>query len=246
MSWLFTSGVQSIEASTSASVLPMNIKGWFPLGLADLISLLSKGLSRVFSNTTVWKHQPFLYGLTLMFIHDYWKKIKALTIWTFFGKVMSLLFYTLSRFIVAFLPRSKGLLISWLQSLSAVTLESKKIVCHCFYFSPSICHEVMGLDAMILAFWMLSFKPTFALSSFTFIKRLFSSSLLSAIRVVSSAYLRLLIFLPAVSFPAYTSSSPAFCMIYSAYKLNKQDDNMQPWHTPFPIWKQSNLGYVQF
>ena len=117
MSWLFTSGVQSIEASTSASVLPMNIKGWFPLGLADLISLLSKGLSRVFSNTTVWKHQPFLYGLTLTFIHDYWKKIKALTIWTFFGKVMSLLFYTLSRFIVAFLPRSKGLLISWLQSL---------------------------------------------------------------------------------------------------------------------------------
>ena len=86
---------------------------------------------------------------------------------------------------------------------------------------------------------MLSFKPTFSLFSFTFIKRLFSSSLLSAIRVVSSAYLRLLIFLLAVLIPAYASSSPAFLMMYSAYKLNKQDDNIQPWYTPFPIWNQS-------
>ena len=74
-------------------------------------------------------------------------------------------------------------------------------ICHCFHFSPSICHEVMGSDAMILVFWMLSFKPTFSLSSFTFIKRLFNSSL-SATRVVSSAYLRLLIFRPAILIPA--------------------------------------------
>ena len=97
----------------------------------------------------------------------------------------------------------------------------------------------MGLDAMILVFWMLSFKPAFLLFSFTFIKRLFSSSLLSAIRVVSSAYLRLWIFLPAVLIPACALCSLAFHMMYSAYTLNKQSDNIQPWCTPFPIWKQS-------
>ena len=127
--------------------------------------------------------------------------------------------------------------------MAAVTIcsdfgASKNKVCHyflCFY----ICHEVMGLDAMILVFWMLSCKPTFSLSSFTYIKRLFSSSLLSAIRVVSSAYLRLLIFLLTILIPAWASSSPEFHMMYSAYKLNKQGDNIQPWCTPFPIWKQS-------
>ena len=97
----------------------------------------------------------------------------------------------------------------------------------------------MGPDAMIFVFWMLSFKPTFSLSTFLFIKKLFSSSSLSALRVVSSAYLGLLIFLPAVLIPAYASSSPAFLMMYSAYKLNKQGDNIQPWRTPFPIWNQS-------
>ena len=96
----------------------------------------------------------------------------------------------------------------------------------------------MGLDAMILVFWMLNFKLTFLLSSFTFIKRLFSSSL-SAIRVVSSAYLRLLIFLLANLIPACASSTPVFLMMYSANKLNNQGDNIQPWHTPFPIWNQS-------
>ena len=77
MSWLFTSGGQSVGVSASASILPMNIQGWLPLGLAGLVSLLSKGLSRVFSNTTVQKHQffalSFLYGPTLTSIHDYWK-----------------------------------------------------------------------------------------------------------------------------------------------------------------------------
>ena len=108
--------------------------------------------------------------------------------------------------------------------------------------SPSICHEVMELDDMIFVFWMLSFKPTFSLSSFTLIKRLFSSSL-SAIRVVSSAYLRLLIVLPAILIPACASSSPAFHMMYSAYKLNKQGDNIQPRCTAFPIWNQSDVPY---
>ena len=97
----------------------------------------------------------------------------------------------------------------------------------------------MGPDAMILVFWMLSFKPTFSLSSLTLIKRLFSSSSLSAIKVVSSAYVRLLILLLAILIPACTSSSLAFHVMYSAYKLNKLGDNMQPWRTPFPIWNQS-------
>ena len=92
---------------------------------------------------------------------------------------------------------------------------------------------------MILVFWILNFKPTFSLSSFTFIKRLFSSSSLSAIRLVSSVHLRLLIFLPAILIPAYASSSPAFCMMCSSYMSNKQGDNIQPWRTPFPIWNQS-------
>ena len=97
----------------------------------------------------------------------------------------------------------------------------------------------MGLDAMIFVFGMLSFKPAFALFSFTLIKRLFSSSLLSVISVVSPAYLKLLIYLLAVLIPACASSSLAFHMIYSAYKLNKQSDNIQPCCTPFPIWNQS-------
>ena len=99
---------------------------------------------------------------------------------------------------------------------------------------PSICHEVMGPDGTILGLWMLSSEPAFSLSSFTFIKRLFSSSLLSTIRVVSSAYLMLLIFLPAILITAYASSSPAFHIMYSVYKLNKQGYNIQPWHNSFP------------
>ena len=99
--------------------------------------------------------------------------------------------------------------------------------------------ELMGPVAMIFIFWMLSFKPAFSLSSFTFIKRLFSSSSLSAIRVVSSAYLGLLIFLLTILISVWASSSPAFHMMYSAYKLNKHSDSIQPSGTPFPIWNQS-------
>ena len=167
-------------------------------------------------------------------------KTIALTRWTFVVKVTSLLFNMLSRLVISFLPRSKRLLVSWLQSPSAVILEPGKInSVTVSTVSPSIYHEVMGPDAMILVFWMLSFKPTFSLSSFIFIKRLFSSSSLSAIRVVSSAYLGLLIFLPAILILACASSSPVFLMMYSAYKLNKQGDSIQPWHTPFPISNQS-------
>jgi len=148
-------------------------------------------------------------------------KIIALTRWTLVGKVVPLLFNTLSRFVIAFLPRSKHLFILWLQSLFAVILEPKKIKSVTVSIvSPSTSHEVMGPDALIFVFLMLSFKPDFSLS-FTFIKRLFSSFSLSAISVVLSAYLRLLIFLLPILIPACASSSPAFCMTYSAWKLNK-------------------------
>ena len=112
-----------------------------------------------------------------------------------------------------------------------------KYISHCFHCFPIYLPWVMCPDDMILVFWMLSFKPTFSLSSFTFIKRLFSSSL-SAINAMSSVYLRLLIFLLAILIPTWASSSPAFLMMYSAYKLNKQGDNIQPWQTPFLIWNQ--------
>ena len=100
-------------------------------------------------------------------------------------------------------------------------------------------HEKPRLEAMILVFLMFSFKPAFTLSSFTFMRRLFSFSLLSAIIVVSSVYPRLLIFLLAISIPACDSSSPASCMMYSAYKLNKQSDNIQFCYTLFPILNRS-------
>ena len=182
-----------------------------------------------------WHSTFFKVQLSLSYMTT--GKTIAFTRQTFVGKVMSLLFNMLSRLVIIFLPRSKRLLISWLQSPSAVILEPPKI--KFATVSPSICHEVMEPDAMIFVFWMLSFNPTFSCSSFTFIKRLFSSSSLSAIRVVSSAYLRLLIFLLAILIPAFASSSPVLLMMYSAYKLNKQGDNIQHWHTPFPIWSQS-------
>ena len=154
-----------------------------------------------------------LDGPNFTSIYDYWKN-HSFDYIDLFSQVMSLLFNTLSKFVTAFLLRGKHLLVSWLQSPSAVIMEPKKIKSvTVFTFPPSLCHAVMGLDALILVFWILSFKPAFSLSSFTLIKRLFCSSSLSAIRVVSSAYLRLLIFLLALLIPAYDSSSPAFHMM---------------------------------
>ena len=96
----------------------------------------------------------------------------------------------------------------------------------------------MGSDAMIFVFWTLSFKPAFSFSSFTFIKRLFTSSSFSAFIIVSSAYLLLLVFLLAILIPVCASSSLAF-HTNSACKLNKQGDKIQPWRSPFPILNQS-------
>ena len=127
---------------------------------------------------------------------------------------------------IAALPRSKHLLISWLQLPSTVIVEPKKI-CHCFYFFPFCLPQSDGNKCHDLIFFMLSFKPAFSFSSFTLIKRHFSSSSLSAIRVVSTC-LRLLIFLLSILIPAWDSSSPAFHKMYSAYQLNKQGDTIQP------------------
>ena len=114
----------------------------------------------------------------------------------------------------------------------------KNKVWHCFHCFPIYFPWSDGTDVMIFVFWMLILSQLFKLSSFTFIKRLFSSSL-SAMRAVSSEYLRLLIFLTEILIPVCASSSPTFHMMFSAYKLNNHGDNMQPWCTPFPTWNQS-------
>ena len=140
MSQFFTSGGQSIGVSALASVLPMNIQDWFPLGLTGWISLQSKGPWRVYSNITSSKASILWHSAFLMvqLSHPYMttRKTIALSRPTFVSKVTSLLFNMLSRLVIAFLPRSKCLLISWLQSSSSVILEPTKIVCHCFHCFP--------------------------------------------------------------------------------------------------------------
>ena len=148
---------------SSAWALPMNIQDWFPLGSIGLISLQSKGLK------SLLKH-PSSKALILrcsaifmvQFSHTYMTTGKttaiALNRWTFVGKVMSLLFNLLSRFVITFIPRIKHLLVSWLQSQSAVILESNKVKSHTVSIvSPSICHEMMGLDATIFVFLNVEF-----------------------------------------------------------------------------------------
>ena len=126
--------------------------------------------------------------------------------------------------------------------MAAITICSdfgapKNKAWHCFHCFPIYLPWSDGSRCHDLSFLSVELKPTFSLFSFAFINGLFGS--FSAIRVVSSAYLRLLIFLPAILIPACASSSPTFRMMYTAYKLNKQGDNIQPWCTPFPLWNQS-------
>ena len=212
----------------------------FRIDWLDLFAIqgaLESLLQHYSTKSSILPHSAFF---TVQLWHSYMTtgKTIALTIWTFVGQVLSLLFNMLSRLVLAFLPRSKRLLISWLQSPSAVILEPPKIVSHCCHCFPIYLPWSDGTGFHDLSFLNVEFKPTLSLSSFTFIKRLFSSSL-SAIRVVSSAFQRLLIFLPSVLIPACASSSPAYLLLYSAYKLNEQGDNIQPWCTPFLIWNQS-------
>ena len=215
MNQLLASGGQRIGGSASASVHRMNTQDWFPLQLAGWITLQSKGL--FFELCSIQKHQFFSAQPSL------WSKSHIHT-WILdkkhgfdntylFWQVMSLLFKMLSRFIIAFLPWSKWLLISWLQSPSAVILEPPKIRCVTISIvSPSICHEVMGPDANLsflnvefyCGYWYFSLKSWFQL-----------------------------VFHPAQHF--------TWCTVY---KLNKQGDAIQPWHTPFPIMNQSVVPYL--
>ena len=151
----------------------------------------------------------------------------------------------LSRLVIAFLPRSKCLLISCLQSLLAVIWGLKKINSVTVYIvSPSICHEVMVPDAMIFIFWKLSFKPAF----FTLLFHFHQDALQFLLAFCNQAETQkqdgiciseVLILLPAILIPACVSSNLAFCMMYCAYRLIKLGDNIHPWTTPFPIWNQS-------
>ena len=209
----------------------MNIQYWFTLELTGLISLQPKWLSKVLQHhsskaSILWRSAFLIVQLS----HPYMTtgKTIALTRWTFVSKVKSLFFNRLSGLVIASLPRTKHLLISWLQAPCAVILEPKKwslSLFPLFIYLPwsdrTGCHDLL----FFCECWALS--QLFSLSSFTLINELFSSSSLSAISVVSSVYLRLLIFLPAILIIACTSSSPDFCMIYSAYKLNKQGDSIQ-------------------
>ena len=166
-------------------------------------------------------------------------KTIALTRWTFVGQLMFLLFNMLSRFVIAFLPRSNHLLISWLWSASAVILEPKKIKSVTVAIvSPSICHTVMGLDAMIFLFWMLSFQPAFH-SSFSPSSRGSLVPLHFLTLGWSPLHIYGYLYFSQKSWfqhGLYLAWHFTWC---SLHMLNKQGDNIQPWCTPFPILKQS-------
>ena len=149
-------------------------------------------------------------------------KTIALTRLDFVGKVMSLLFNLLPRFEITFLIKEQVSL----NFMSTVTIcrdfgAQENKVGHCFHCFPIYLPWSDGSDAMTLVFWMLSFKPAFSLSSFTSIKRLLSCSSISSILMVSSAYLRFLIFLPVILIPACASFRPNIYMMSSSCKLDK-------------------------
>ena len=172
MSRLFKSGGQSIGVSASTPVLPMNTQDWslydglvgspYSPRTAKVSPRTLKSLLQHHSSKASILHSAFFI---VQLSHPYMTtgKTLVLTRWTSVGKVMSLLFNMLSRLVTTFLPRNKHLLISWLQSPSAVILEPQKVKSATVSRgSPSICHKVMGPDTMIWVFWMLSFKPTFS------------------------------------------------------------------------------------
>ena len=152
---------------------------------------------------------------------------------------MSLLINMLSRLIIAFFQGASVLISSLAVTICNDFGAPQNKVSYCFHCFPICLPWSNGTRCLDLKFLECCFKPIFSLSSFTFIKRLLSFSSLSAIRVVSSEYLRLLIFLPEILIPAYALSNPSFHLMYSVYKFNKQGDNIQLWHTASPIWKQS-------
>ena len=160
MSQHFSSGSQSTGASASGSVLPMTIQSWYPR--IDWFDFAVQGTLKSFlkhhsSKASILWHSAF-FMVQLSHLYMTTGKAIVFTIWTFVGKVMSLLFNMLSRFVIAFLPRSKHLLISWLQSPSTEILEPKKIKSVTVSIVPPfICHKVMGLDIMIFVFLNIEF-----------------------------------------------------------------------------------------
>ena len=223
----------SISPSNEHSGLISFRIDWFDL-LAGQETL--KSLQHYSSKASILQHSVFSAFFMVQLSHPYMttEKAIALTRRTFVSKVMSLLLNMLSRLVIAFLPRSKRLLISWLQSPSAVILESPKIksltvsIVSPIYLpwsDETRCHDLSFLNVEVF-FWMLSFKPIFSLSFFTFTKRLFSSSLLSAIKVVSSVYLKLFTFLLKSWFQLVLH--PAW---HFAWKVKKAGGNIQSWYT---------------
>ena len=177
-------------SSASASVLPMNIQGWFPLELIGLISLLSRTVSKLFKS--LLQHYNLKGSILRLSAKELWsnshpyvttEKVIALIVWSFVSKMMSLFFNVLSRLVIAFLPRSKHIFFSWLQQPSTVILETSPKIksVNVPTFSPSLYHEVMRPDVMILIFWMLNFKSAISLSSFILIEILFKQVLFHVI-----------------------------------------------------------------
>ena len=211
---------------------------FFRIDWFDLLAVqgtLKSLLQHHSSKASVLQCLTFLWSNSHICICETPGKIITLTTWA-----LSLLLNMLSRFIIVFLPRNKHLLISWLQVPFKVIFGPKKkkiltLFPHLFV-SPSICHEVTGPDAVILVFWMLRFKPAISLSPS-------SRSILVPLRFLPIGYCFLIsevmVFFLALLIPACVSYNLTFCVMYFAYKLNKQGDNIQPWRTPFPIWNQS-------
>ena len=169
------------------------------------------------SNTSILQRSAFLM-VQLSHSHMTTRRALGLTIWTFIGKVISLLFNMLSRSVIVFLPGSKCFNFMVAVNICSDFGTQENKVCHCFHCFPIYLAWSDRTRCQGLHFWMLSFKPDLSLSSFTFIKRLFSFSLLSAIRVVSSAYLRLLIFLPEILIPVCASYSIFLVLFYDISK----------------------------
>ena len=211
----------SIRPSSEYSGLISFRIDWF-----DLLAVQGtlKSLFQHHSSKALVLHCSAFFMVQLSYLYMTAGKTIALTRWTFVGKVMYLLFYILSRFAKAFLPRSKNHLIF----LAGFTIcrdfgAQEKKICSCFYFSHFCLPWSEGAWCHDPPFFNNEFSSSFFTLLYHPHKRLFSSSL-SAIRVVSSVYWRLLIFLPTILIPACDSFSPAFHMVYSADKLSKQSD----------------------
>ena len=203
----------------------MNNQGWFPLGLAILISLQFKEVSRVFSSTAMWNINSLAQTFMLSHIHT----------WLYGPLSAKWCLCFLTHCLGHSFPSKEQVSFSFMTVVTVCNnfgAQENKVYLY-FHFSP-IFDEVMGPDAMIFVYGLLSFKPAFLLSSFNLIKRVLIPLHFLPLEWCH-LHIILLMFLLAILIPVCDLSSPAFFMIYSAYNLNKQGENIQPCHTPFPI-----------